>query len=78
MMIGAQLDRIAFEFRTASEGAITALFILKIAGVIDISWWLVFSPFFVGLALSIILVTILILSIKYGKRRNKEDMRNSN
>ena len=40
------------------------LLILKLIGVINISWWWVFSPLIVGFAIGIICLIILILLSK--------------
>lgn len=39
------------------------LLVLKLFGVINISWWWVFSPLLIGLGISIILFIIFILII---------------
>ena len=40
------------------------LLILKLFGVISISWWWVFSPLIIGFAIGIICLIILILILK--------------
>ena len=40
------------------------LLILKLFGFINISWWWVFSPLLFGLAITIILLIIFVITIK--------------
>ena len=37
------------------------LFFLKLFGVINISWWWVFSPLLIGLAIALILFIIIVI-----------------
>lgn len=40
------------------------LLFLKLFGVINISWWWVFSPLLIGLAITLILLLIILLASK--------------
>lgn len=48
------------ELRVECEAAILTLIILKASGVVAMSWWVVLTPFFIGLFLAILKVIYLI------------------
>lgn len=51
-------------------GAITAVLIaLKIGGVLQCSWWLVFTPLMIGVGVKLLMMLLAILFIRWQERR---------
>lgn len=48
----------------------TVFIILKLCKLIDWSWWLVLTPFWV--ALSVAIITHVVVAVKFNKQRSKE------
>ena len=66
------LQSTLLELRFTSEAVFATLLLLKLFGNLNISWWLVFSPFLFMLALTtIIIITFLILKSNEIRRKNK-------
>ena len=69
MDIGVWLESLAHECRTVTESSILTLILLKILGQIDISWWTVFLPFPIFLCVELLIVIVVVIIIKYGRKR---------
>lgn len=47
---------------------VIVLAILKLTGLIDISWWLVFLPWFIGFGLGIIILLVVLFIALFANR----------
>ena len=69
------LQSTLLELRFTSEAVFATLLLLKLFGGINISWWLVFSPFLFMFTLTILLIIIFLILKSYEIRRKKKTVR---
>ena len=63
------LLKLGSTIRPLLEMVLTTLIILKLFGLISISWWLVLIPFWIGVGLAIVFAVLIIVERKLRHRR---------
>ena len=75
--MGEIVQNAVIEFRIICETLFATFLILKLTNVITWSWWWVFSPIWIICGIVLICLFLLLIIGFYGKRREKEVVRES-
>jgi hypothetical protein len=75
--MGEIVQNAVIEFRIICETLFVTFLILKLTNVITWSWWWIFSPIWIICGIILICLFLLLIIGFYGKRREKEVVRES-